>query len=174
MGFLRGRNREDRATGKSEWTMKFQMSNRNRRLLDEFLERLLSEANRKEGTDSSVEDGRRVSEAAKHPGDGRNAMADPVGKPDARFDVFRMRPDGIVRIGFVQGIEDAKKLLPRLNSKGGGVYFVFDTSTDKVVLFERVSADKRIESSSDSPDDPGLPDRGRSAFRSAPLMWPMN
>jgi hypothetical protein len=41
-----------------------------------------------------------------------------------RYDIFRMYPDRIVRIGFVKGAENAKRVLPGLNSFRGSVYFL--------------------------------------------------
>jgi len=44
-----------------------------------------------------------------------------------RYDIFKMYPDRIVRIGFVRGAENAKRVLPSLNSIGDSVYFLHES-----------------------------------------------
>lgn len=46
----------------------------------------------------------------------------------SRYDIFRLCPNRIVRIGFVRGEENAKKVIPHLNALGNGLYFLHQSS----------------------------------------------
>jgi len=94
------------------------------RQLEEFLEELVLHIDRPEAIDvllgiltelkrSSFETNQ------KQPGQGTPAGASPD-----RYDIFKMSPDRIVRIGFVRGAENAKRVLPGLHSLGGSLYFL--------------------------------------------------
>lgn len=117
--------------------MGFQMSQENRQLLHEFFQEMLSGANRVERVDGASDRGEKAPKTEQHPKVEKPPGPAPTRRGKGRFSIFRMRPDGIVRIGSVQGIENAKTLLPTLASLDDGHYFLFDMSADKVLTFER-------------------------------------
>ena len=41
-----------------------------------------------------------------------------------RYDIFKLCPDRIERIGFVRGADNAMRMLPHLNALGDAVYFL--------------------------------------------------
>ena len=47
------------------------------------------------------------------------------GRPDRRrYDIFKLCPDRIERIGFVRGADNAMRMLPHLNALGDALYFL--------------------------------------------------
>ena len=41
-----------------------------------------------------------------------------------RYDIFKLSPERIERIGFVRGADSAMRMLPHLNALGDAVYFL--------------------------------------------------
>ena len=56
----------------------------------------------------------------------RNASASILGdvSDPRRYDIFKLCPDRIERIGFVRGADNAMRMLPHLNALGDAVYFL--------------------------------------------------
>jgi hypothetical protein len=113
-------------------------NSRNQGTLEEFLEDLLLHSNRPEQIDLLLEVLRDVQQSNKQSIQAQGLQSVPQDESGGRFDVFKISEDGILRIGFVRGIDNAKKILPGLNSARTGAYFLYDTSSSKIIdFFER-------------------------------------
>jgi hypothetical protein len=132
----------DRAQRKVEGMMEFLLNGKNHEELEEFLQDLLLHATRPEEIDSLLQLLRTVqrsrTEAALEPLP-QDVPQDEIG---GRFDVFKINAAGILRIGFVRGIDNAKKILPSLNAVKDGVYFLYDAKSSKIMDFARRSVDQ--------------------------------
>jgi hypothetical protein len=116
-------------------------NSRNQAALEEFLEDLLLHSNRPEQIDLLLELLRDVQQSNRQAVQGAGLQS--VSRDESsRFDVFKISEDGILRIGFVKGIDNAKKILPGLNSVRNGAYFLYDTSSSKIIDFFERSADQ--------------------------------
>jgi len=96
---------------------------RNRKLED-FLQELILDIDRPEAIDLLLEiltELKKRSFGAKQTPRCRNTPR--AASPD-RYDIFRIYPDLVVRIGFVKGAENAKRVLPGLHALGGNLYFL--------------------------------------------------
>jgi hypothetical protein len=109
----------------------------NQENLEQFLEELILQSNRPDEIDSLFEALQSVQKSSAKFATIDDANYDPSDGVEGRFDFFKICPDGILRIGYVRGVENAKKILPNLNSQKDGLYFVYDTSARKIVVFLR-------------------------------------
>jgi hypothetical protein len=94
------------------------------RKFEEFLQELILDIDRPEAIDLLLEilaELRKRSFGAKQTPQCRNTPR--TASPD-RYDIFRIYPDRVVRIGFVRGAENAKRVLPGLHALGGNLYFL--------------------------------------------------
>jgi hypothetical protein len=116
---------------------------RNQGALEEFLEDLLLHSNRPEQIDLLLEVLRDVQQSNRQALQAESLRSVPPDESGGRFDVFKISEDGILRIGFVRGIDNAKKILPGLNSVRNGTYFLYDASSSKIIDFFERSADQQ-------------------------------
>lgn len=93
-------------------------------MLEEFLEDLISHEDRPQQVDVLLEILKELKDAGIK---SARRRASPPARIDSRldrYDIFKMYPDRIVRIGFVRGAENARRVLPSLNSVGDSFYFL--------------------------------------------------
>jgi len=108
--------------------MESTLDSRNQQNLEKFLQDLILNVDRPEQVGLLLDILQEISHARSEPQQkhvSRPARAEP--RLD-RYDIFKMYPDRIVRIGFVKGVENARRVLPSLNSLGDSVYFLHDSS----------------------------------------------
>ncbi len=102
----------------------------NQHALEEFLEDLIVHSNRPDQVDFLLE----ILQQIRHAGGETVDECTPASQRAElrldRYDIFKMCPDRIVRIGFVKGAENAKRVLPSLNALGGSLYFVYDSGPE--------------------------------------------
>ena len=56
-----------------------------------------------------------------------------IPEPQSRFEILKLRPEGAVSVGAVQGADHARKILVCLNATEDGIYLLYDRSTRSVV-----------------------------------------
>lgn len=112
--------------GKAKGTMKSAFDSLNKQNLEEFLEDLITNSDRPDQVDLLVEILREIQQAGTELPE--EAPARDVRVRSDRYDIFKKYPDRVVRIGFVKGAENAKRVLPGLNSTGESVYFLRDST----------------------------------------------
>ncbi len=106
--------------------MKSAFDSLNKQNLEEFLEDLITNSDRPDQVDLLVEILREIQQAGTELPE--EAPARDVRVRSDRYDIFKKYPDRVVRIGFVKGAENAKRVLPGLNSTGESVYFLRDST----------------------------------------------
>lgn len=111
------------------------LNERNRKMLEEYLQDLLFGARRKEDLEVLVELLLTLQETDTPKS--RKATARTAAKTqlDFRRHLYKMSPDGILWIGFVKGMEESREILPGLNCEQGSFYFLYDEYNGKVVEF---------------------------------------
>ena len=108
--------------------MESTLDSRNQQNLEKFLQDLILNVDRPEQVGLLLDILQEISHARSEPQQ-KHASRPARGEPRLdRYDIFKMYPDRIVRIGFVKGVENARRVLPSLNSLGGSVYFLHDSS----------------------------------------------
>jgi hypothetical protein len=97
--------------------------------LEEFLQELVLHIERPEEVDTL----RGILKDIKDPGVQTTQACDwlecRANADSSRYEIFRLCPNRIVRIGFVRGAENAKKVIPHLNALGNGLYFLHQSSS---------------------------------------------
>ena len=123
---------------------------RNQQLLEEFLEDLLPWIDRKQDFDVIIEVLRSMQKTDSLPV--RDDMPAQFRKIDdaCRFEIFKMQPEGIVWIGYIEGFENAREILSSLNAVKSGVCFLYDNRTGHVVEFLDSSSERGIPDVRDS------------------------
>lgn len=109
--------------------MEFSMESQNQEMLEGFLQDLILHIDRQEDVEILIEvleTMKRRSQKARRDQRITSALN---GKCAGRFDIFKMDSDRIARIGFVKGADNAKMILPGLNSIGITIYFLNDANT---------------------------------------------
>jgi len=97
---------------------------RNRQMLEEFLQDLIVHSERPGEVDLLVELLEELRQAEREPQRQQTSASLRLGVRSDRYDIFKKYPDRVVRIGFVRGVENARRVLPGLNSRGGTTYFL--------------------------------------------------
>jgi hypothetical protein len=121
------------------------MNERNQQLLEEFLEDLLPGIDRKEDFDLIVEVLGNMQKAGALPAS--DAAPEDARKRyrASRFEILKMQPEGIISMGYVDGLEDPREVLSGLNGVETGVCFLYDNQTNRVVEFLDSSGDGLIQ-----------------------------
>ena len=101
---------------------------RNQQNLEEFIHDLIVHVDRPDQIDLLLDILQELNHARSEPSPKRLSRPDRVEARLDRYDIFKMYPDRIVRIGFVKGVDNARKVLPSLNSLGESVYFLHDSN----------------------------------------------
>jgi len=111
--------------------MESTLDSQNRRELEEFLQELVLYVDSPEEVDALLGILREIKEtnietqqleAASTEVERMEVLLD-------RYDIFKVYPDRVVRIGFVRGIENASRVRPGLNSMRDSVYFLHESDT---------------------------------------------
>jgi len=108
--------------------MKYELDSQNRQNLEDFLQDLITHSDRPEQVDLLLEILNELHQEGSELTEQQASETTEVRVRFDRYDIFKMYPDRVVRIGFVRGMENAKRVLPGLNSLGGSVYFLSDGS----------------------------------------------
>lgn len=102
------------------------MNSRGRNELEEFLTELVLHVENLEDVDTFLE-------VLKYLQDERVRRSRESGNPvhpraadSNRYDIFRISPDEVVRVAFVMGAENARKLVLDFHARGDGVYFYLE------------------------------------------------
>ncbi|HXX45104.1 MAG TPA: hypothetical protein VEJ38_10260 [Candidatus Acidoferrales bacterium] len=104
------------------------MDSRNEQNLEQFIQDLILNVDRPEQVGLLLEILQEIHHSKNEPAQKRVSRPARVEAHRDRYDIFKMYPDRIVRIGFVKGVENAKRVLPSLNSLGESVYFLHDST----------------------------------------------
>jgi len=89
---------------------------RHRKELEEFLQELVLQVEKPEEADRLLGILKNLNDSGEMP---RGAAHD-----GRRYDIFKLCPDRIERVGFVRGADNATRMLPHLNALGDAVYFL--------------------------------------------------
>jgi hypothetical protein len=108
--------------------MESTLDSRNQQNLEEFIQDLIVHVDRPDQVDLLLDILQEINHAGSEPPQKRVSRPARVEARLDRYDIFKMYPDRIVRIGFVKGVDNARKVLPSLNSLGESVYFLHDSS----------------------------------------------
>jgi hypothetical protein len=101
------------------------LDSQDRSELEAFLEELVRHVERPEEVDAVLEilrdcKGGGVLETANESG----PAAGRTTADSRRYDIFKLCPDRIERVGFVRGERNATRMLPHLNALGDALYFL--------------------------------------------------
>ena len=108
--------------------MESTLDSRNQQNLEQFLQDLILNVDRPEQIGLLLEILQEISHPRSETPHKRASQPARVETRSDRYDIFKMYPDRIVHIGFVKGAENARRVLPSLNSLGDSVYFLHDSS----------------------------------------------
>jgi hypothetical protein len=108
--------------------METTLDSRNEENLEQFIQDLILNVDRPEQVGLLLEILQEIHHSRTEPAQKRVSRPARVEARLGRYDIFKMYPDRIVRIGFVRGVENAKRVLPGLNSTGESVYFLHDST----------------------------------------------
>lgn len=103
------------------------MDSEDRQALEEFLQELVLQVDQPEAVDVLLGILRELKDNSVEPSHMGPSHIDRAEILLDRYDIFRMEADRIVRVGFVRGAENAKKVMPSLNSLGDDLYFLYET-----------------------------------------------
>jgi hypothetical protein len=95
--------------------------------LEEFLRELVLHIEHPEDVDTLLGILKELEDANRNMAEKRGSQANGRSAVPGRYDIFKMSPERIVRVGFVRGAENAKMIVPCLNSLGDGVYFLHES-----------------------------------------------
>lgn len=111
--------------------MKSALESKNRQALEEFLQELVLHVERPEDVDALLGVLRELRDTdVETPSLQTGLDEDPrMAVLMDRYDIFKMHSDRVVRIGFVRGVENARRVRPGLNSMRDSVYFLHESDS---------------------------------------------
>jgi hypothetical protein len=95
-----------------------------RKELEEFLRELVLHVEHPEDVDTLLGILKELEDANLRMAERQGSRANRRSAVPGRYDIFKMSPELIVRVGFVKGAENAKMIMVCLNTLGDGVYFL--------------------------------------------------